>query len=97
MYIIGGKFGEELKLASFKLLAKSPNLSPCQIFLLYGTYIISVHRWDNGGVISTEISDDLHEMKWHTRQYTLPVICANLVTMATIEECCGVYGLHQLI
>ena len=35
----GGKFGKELSLASFQLLAKSPNLSPRQIFPLYGSHI----------------------------------------------------------
>ena len=33
------EFGEELNLASFKLLAKSPNLSPRQIFPLYGMHL----------------------------------------------------------
>ena len=35
VYTNGGKFDEELNLASFKLLAKLPNLRPRQIFPLY--------------------------------------------------------------
>ena len=37
------KFGEELNLPSFKLVAKSPNLSPRQIFPLYSMFLNTLY------------------------------------------------------
>ena len=52
MYINGGKVGEELNLVTFKLLAHSLNLSPRQIFLLYGGIVHqAVYENDQFGMI----------------------------------------------